>query len=226
MTKVKSRIVRAMPRSLRESTMVKRADSEERQKEKAAMKAKLFARNKLSREGKQILLGKSRAGASSASEVEEEEEIVEVPLYSESDGEQVSEVETVEDHDQEETGARNPCPKWSKGRVALENFNPPDLPNRLQLEKFVCPEGINEIESQIQEAWESEKEEIVKEDEGLIEDILSSLPARYLLIQLEQSRRIVSLSLRKLEAEGEESSPSKVDHPDQVGGQNWLPQIY
>ena len=92
MTKVKSRIVRAMPRSLRESTMVKRADSEERQKEKAAMKAKLFARNKLSREGKKILLGKSRAGASSASEMEEEEEIEEIPLYSESDGEYVSEV--------------------------------------------------------------------------------------------------------------------------------------
>ena len=158
MTKVKSIIVRAMPRSLRESTMVKRADSEERAKEKAAMKAKLFAKTKLSQEGKKILLGRSRAGASSASEFEEEEEAEEITFYSESDGDYVSEVETVEDHDRSDTEARNPCPDWSKGRVALENFNPPDLPNRLQLEKFVSPEGIDEIESQIKEAWDNEKE--------------------------------------------------------------------
>ena len=222
MTKVRSKIVKAMPRSLRETTMIKRASSEERAREKAAVKARLFAKTKLSQEGKKLLLGRSKAVTSSASEFEEEEGVEEITVYSESDGDYVSEVETIEDQEESYVGAQNPCPDWCKGRVALENFNPPDLPNRLQLEQVVSQEVIQELEAQIKEAWNAEKEEISKEDEGSIEDILSTLPAKYLQIQLEQSRRIVSLSMRKLEAGIVVSSPSKVDRSEQAGMYNWL----
>ena len=190
MSKVKSKIVTAMPRSLRETpARLKRASSEERAKEKATVKARLFARTKLSQGGKELLLGKNKNATSSASELEEEEEVEEIEFQSESDGEYVSEdlewgKENIENQDEHGIWARNPCPEWKKGRVALENFKPPDLPNRLQLEQVVSEEVIQELEAQIKEAWNAEKEEISKEDEGSIEEILSTLPAKYLQIQL------------------------------------------
>ena len=92
MSKVKSKIVTSMPMSLRETpARIKRASSEERAKEKAAVKARLFSRTKLSQGGRDLLLGKTKNTTSSASEVEEEEEVEEVEFQSESDGEYVSE---------------------------------------------------------------------------------------------------------------------------------------
>ena len=206
MSKIKSKIVTSMPMSLRKTpARIKRASSEERAKDKAAVKARLFSRTKQSEGGRNLLLGKQKKATPSTSEVEEdEEEVEEVGFQTGSEGEYISEdsdwiEETSELQDAHH--ARNPCPGWKKGKVALDNFKPSDLPNRLQLEQVVSGDVIQELVARIEDAWNFEKEEISKEDEGSVEEILSTLPAKYLQIQLEESRRVIALAMQKLDAE-------------------------
>ena len=115
MPRIKSKIITSMPMSLRETPARKRhASSEERAKDKATVKARLFSRTKLSQGGRDLLLGKNKNTTPSTSEVEEEEEVEEVEFQTESDGEYVSEDsdwvgENLEIQDERCIWARNPC---------------------------------------------------------------------------------------------------------------------
>ena len=88
---------------------------------------------------------------------------------------------------QGESSARNPCPGWTVGSVAIENFNIPDLINRVQIERLISEERVRELEAIIEAAWEFESKEIGKEEEGTLEGILSTLPSKYLQIQLKKT---------------------------------------
>ena len=228
MPRIKSKIVTSMPMSLREMpARIRRVSSVERAKEKAlAVKARLFSRTKQSEGGRSLLLGKQKKATPLTSEVEEdEEEVEEVGFQTGSEGEYISEdSDWIEETSelQDARYARNPCPDSTKGNVALENFKPSDLPNRLQIEQLVSREVIQELEASIEDAWNIKREEISKEDEGSVEEILSTLPAKYLQIQLEESRRVIALAMRKLDAELKLSPPSEEVNTEQADIIKWI----
>ena len=118
--------------------------------------------------------------------------------------------------------ARNPCPGWTVGSVAIANFNLPGLPNQIQIERLISQARVRELEANIEAAWSYEAEEISKEEERTVEGILSTLTSKYLQIQLEELKQVIAMVMRKLELElGLPVSPEELNSK-QAEAVKWL----
>ena len=172
MPRTKTKIVTSIPMSLRDTPARKsRTSSEEGEKEKSvALKDRLFPCTNYSEGVRSLLKGKKSFSTPTTSGGEEdEEEVEEIVIPASGDKEYTSDSSGLNDktsETQSELYARNPCPDWTVGSVALANFKLPGLPNRILIEKLISQEGVKELEASIDAAWNYEAEEISKEEEG------------------------------------------------------------
>ena len=135
--------------SLRETPARKsRASSEEGEKEKSVgLKDSLFSRKNYSEGVRNLLKNKKPSSTPATSGGEDEDEEVEEVVVQDSGDEMYTSDSSVLNNETLEnqgvSSARNPCPGWTVGSVAIANFNLLGLPNRIQIVRLISQERLD-----------------------------------------------------------------------------------